>query len=276
MFDFKKIVFIFTVFFLVFSSACNSKSTSGISEAEKKEYVSKYQAEMDSENYKGAFSILEKLVEKNDDFAKNEMGFFYEKGIFVEKDIKKAIKLYAEAGNNNYVPAMYNISRLKLEDGNSAEALSILKKIESDNYAPAINLLGIMYNNGDYVDKDLNKAFLYYKKAADLGNPDAKFNLGQMYFYGEGVKQDYKKSFYWYDESAKQNYDFAKIQLATSYYKGYGVEKNVEKAINVISEMAEKGDPDAIYNIRLYYKSMNDNGKYEYWDIKCKETIGCE
>lgn len=65
----------------------------------------------------------------------------------------------------------------------------------------------------------------YYKKVADLGNPDAKFNLGQMYFYGEGVKQDYEKSFYWYDASANQDYDFAKIQLATLYYKGYGVEK---------------------------------------------------
>ncbi|OEY95275.1 hypothetical protein BJD20_16210 [Acinetobacter proteolyticus] len=276
MFGFKKIVFILTVFFLVFGSACNSKSTSGISEAEKKEFFSKYQAEMDNENYKGAFSILEKLVEKNDDFAKNEMGFFYEEGIFVEKDINKAIKLYAEAGNNNYVPAMYNIGRLKLEDGNEVEAFSILEYVASKDYAPALNLLGIMYNNGGYADKDLNKAFLYYKKAADLGNPDAKFNLGQMYFYGEGVKQDYKKSFYWYDESAKQNYDFAKIQLATSYYKGYGVKKNIEKAISAISEMADKGDPDAIYNIRLYYKSINNKEKYNYWRVKCKETIGCE
>lgn len=276
MFYFKKIAFVFILFCLVSSGACNSKNNDSISETEKKEYVSKYQNEMANENYKNAFKILEKLAAKNDNFAKNEMGFFYEKGIFVEKDIKKAIKLYSEAGNNNYVPAMYNIGRLKLEDGNAAEAFSIFNNIEDQNYAPALNLLGVMYNNGDYVNKDLDKAFLYYKKAADLGNPDAKFNLGQMYFYGEGVKQDYGKSFYWYDASAKQDYDFAKIQLATLYYKGYGVEKNIEKAISIINSMAEEGDPDAIYNIRLYYKAVNNYKEYSYWDAKCKQTINCE
>lgn len=276
MFDFKKIAFIFTIVFLVFSCACNSKKTNSISEVQKKEYITEYQNEMDNKNYKKAFNILEKLVAKNDDFAKNEMGFFYEKGIFVERDIKKAIKFYAEAGNNNYVPAMYNIGRLKLEDGNAAESFSIFNKIEDQNYAPALNLLGVMYNNGDYVDKDLDKAFLYYRKAAELDNPDAKFNLGQMYFYGEGVEQDYKKSFYWYDASAKQNYDFAKIQLATLYYKGYGVERDIEKAISIINSIAEEGDPDAIYNIRLYYKAVNNYKKYNYWDAKCKQTINCE
>lgn len=276
MFDFKKIAFIFTIVFLVFSSACNSKKTDSIYEVQKKEYITEYQNEMDNKNYKNAFNILEKLIAKNDDFAKNEMGFFYEKGIFVEKDINKAIQFYGEAGNNNYIPAMYNIGRLKLEDGNAAEAFSIFNKIEDQNYAPALNLLGVMYNNGDYVDKDLDKAFLYYKKSAELGNPDAKFNLGQMYFYGEGVEQDYIKSFYWYDASAKKNYDFAKIQLAILYYKGYGVEKNIEKAISIINSMAEEGDPDAIYNIRLYYKAVNNYKKYNYWDAKCKQTINCE
>ncbi|WP_278492526.1 tetratricopeptide repeat protein [Acinetobacter gyllenbergii] len=263
------------ILIIVVAGACSSNNERIISKVEENKLISKYEKEMSQSNYKEAYNTLNNLVYYKSDFAKNEMGYFYENGLHVNKDMKKAISLYAEAGNNDYIPAVYNIGRLRLESNHGAEAFSILKKVASNDYAPAINLIGVMYNNGEYVAKDLNKALSYYSKAASLGNPDAQFNLGQMYFYGEGVKQNYKTSFYWYDASAKQDYDFAKIQLATLYYKGYGVKRDVGKAIDIIQEMAENGDTNAIYNIRLYYKAADDLTGYEYWDKKCQSNIAC-
>ena len=51
--------------------------------------------------------------------------------------------------------------------------------------------LGEMYFAGQGVDRDYNKAFSWYKKAADEGNlAKAQYRIGQLLFEGEFVKQD--------------------------------------------------------------------------------------
>lgn len=48
-----------------------------------------------------------------------------------------------------------------------------------------------MYFAGQGVDRDYNKAFSWYKKAADEGNlAKAQYRVGQLLFEGEYVKQD--------------------------------------------------------------------------------------
>ncbi|AFI05153.1 tetratricopeptide repeat protein [Helicobacter cetorum] len=55
--------------------------------------------------------------------------------------------------------------------------------------------LGNMYIRGQYVEKDLKKAFVYYEKSADLGNAIAHYDVGCAYFKGIGIKQNFKKTF---------------------------------------------------------------------------------
>ena len=45
------------------------------------------------------------------------------------------------------------------------------------------------------VERDMKKAFEFFKSAAELGLPLAQYNLGSYYESGEGVLKDTKKAF---------------------------------------------------------------------------------
>ena len=51
--------------------------------------------------------------------------------------------------------------------------------------------LGLLYQSGQGVDVDLEKALHWFEEAA---SSPAHFNLGMMYFEGSGVEQDYTVS----------------------------------------------------------------------------------
>lgn len=270
-----------SVLILAFLSVSGSSSSSDIlNKREKKQNTleNEYRTLVENQEYEQAFKKLFALKNLNSsiNYANNEIGFFYENGLYVNKNIDLAKKYYAEAANKNYTPAIYNIGRLKLESEDYKEAASILEKIEKNNFAPALNLLGVMYNYGYGYDINLENALRYYKKAAVLGNPDAQFNIGQMYFEGGAIAKNFEEAFKWYSLSADQNYPLAKLQLATLYFKGYGVKVDINKAIEIIRPLANEGNVNAIYNLRIYYKKNNDLKEYEYWDLVCKETNGCD
>ena len=60
-----------------------------------------------------------------------------------------------------------------------------------------------MYQHGKGVEQNYNKARELYKKAVDLGNSTAMYNLGHMYHYGEGVEQNYNKACELYKKAAE-------------------------------------------------------------------------
>ena len=51
-----------------------------------------------------------------------------------------------------------------------------------------------MYNQGQGVRQDYQKAKEWYQKAANQGNATAQYNIGVMYAQGQGVRQDYRKA----------------------------------------------------------------------------------
>jgi TPR repeat protein len=70
-----------------------------------------------------------------------------------------------------------------------------------------------MYNNGEGVDKDYNKAIELYQQAANLGNSYAQYNLAVMYENGGEIEKDIDQAIYWYIRSAKQGDQDAKDHL---------------------------------------------------------------
>ena len=50
-----------------------------------------------------------------------------------------------------------------------------------------------------YLDqKDYSSAMVWFRKAAERGNPGAENNIGWLYENGWGVKQDYVEAFNWF------------------------------------------------------------------------------
>ena len=56
----------------------------------------------------------------------------------------------------------------------------------------AQTMLGVEYMKGDQVEKDLDKAIEWWKKAAEKGYAEAEYKLGVCYHFGFGIKKSHK------------------------------------------------------------------------------------
>ena len=61
------------------------------------------------------------------------------------------------------------------------------RKAAEQNHADAQNWLGVCYNNGQGVAKNMTEAMKWYWKAAVQGNEYAQYNLGVCHSDGETV-----------------------------------------------------------------------------------------
>lgn len=114
--------------------------------------------------------------------------------------------------------------------GDYAKALHEWQPPAEQGHADAQYHLGLLYANGQGVQKDDVQAWQWYEKAAVQGHAEAQANLGILYDYGRGVQQDFKVAVYWLRLSAKQGNDSAQRRLGFMYERGAGVQQDYVQA----------------------------------------------
>ena len=122
---------------------------------------------------------------------------------------------------------------------NYKKALQFFKCAEEVGSNKAIYYLGLCYHYGYGVDQSLLVAFETWYFAANLGIPEAMYNIGMYYFDGnELIERNREKAFEWFQKAADLGYYEALFKL--SYYYRYGVhcKINIIKA-NELYEMGE-------------------------------------
>ena len=62
--------------------------------------------------------------------------------------------------------------------------------------------LGSMYEDGQGVSQDYDKAVKWYRFAVEKGEPRAQINLGRLFAIGYGVPQDFIRAHMWFDLAA--------------------------------------------------------------------------
>lgn len=92
-----------------------------------------------------------------------------------------------------------------------------------------------------YGAQNYDKAFEFFKKAADLGNADAQWKLGICYLFGEGILKDEEKGVEWIKKAAEKGHCYAQVDLGVCYFNGTGVIKNYSEAFNWLKKPAEQG-----------------------------------
>jgi len=89
----------------------------------------------------------------------------------------------------------------------------------------------------------------------EYNNAQAFFRY--LYEKGEGTEKNLEKAFHWYQKAAENGHIKAQNNLALLYEKGEGTEKNLEEAFYWYQKAAENGDIKAQYNLaQLYYEKM--------------------
>lgn len=84
------------------------------------------------------------------------------------------------------------------------------------------------------------------KHRAELGDPDAQFQLGNQYYKPtrkSGFGQSYPKAIEWYGKAAMRNHTGAQHNLAVMYQHGLGVEKDLVSAYTWYMLAASSNNP---------------------------------
>lgn len=137
---------------------------------------------------------------------------------------------------------LYQIGLNAANSKDFAMAFDAFSRSASLGYAPAQMALGVMYETGKGVGRDIGSALTWYKKAAEAGDAFSQFKVGMALAYGVGAPIDEKAAIFWFTQAAKQGFTGAQSELGSRLVLGKGTERNWAEALNWSLKAAYKGD----------------------------------
>lgn len=189
----------------------------------------------------------------------------YEIGFGCERNSSKALEWFEKAAEHGNEDAQKKLGTYKNEN-------SVSEEENQTNNAEALFNQGACYELGENgVEKDLEKAFSYYKQSAELGYAEAQNSLGVYFDYGYGCEENPEQAFYWYKKSAEQDLAIAQYNLGYCYANGKGCENNPEQAFYWYKKAAEQGNAEAQNDLAVCYEFGDGCEKnleqacYWYW-----------
>ena len=128
--------------------------------------------------------------------------------------------------------------------------------------------LGRLYDEGDGIDENNEKAVEWYRKSAEQGYAKAQGYLSEMYFIGEGVQVDDEKAAYWARKAANQGDALGQTNVGYMYDEGRGATEDNLKAIEWYLLAAEQGFAEAqglLSTVYLYEEGLENYEKARDW-----------
>jgi len=191
--------------------------------------------------FKTAYKEFRKSAFKGNSDSQYNLAVMLYTGKGVAKDKAEAIYWFVKAAENGDQSAQYNLGVLYTTD---KELPTQYPKMEDGD---------IYFEIGGKRSSNSEKAFKWYKMAAEQGHESAQLNLGVIYNQGLGVEQDFKQAAIWYEKAAKKKNSKAQLNLGILYDLGKGVNKDIVKASELYKLAAKQGVRDAQYNLGIIY-----------------------
>ena len=133
-----------------------------------------------------------------------------------------------------------------------SQAYNIFMKLANDNHIYAQNFLASMLIQGEGVNKDEENGYLWYKKAAEGGDPQSQYNYGS-YCLAQGLIEE---GVSYVEQSFKQDYPSAICQIAIMKANGeYGFLKNNQEAIELMEKALIMGEGDITTRLLKTYRN---------------------
>ena len=189
-----------------------------------------------------AIRELERLSGLNNPSAQFFLAKFYQLGSIVDRDVDRAISLYASAANAGHVMAKLCLAMIYAEREEKHEiAFKLLGEVADNGIASAQFMLGEFYEYGKGTEKDIDTAILWYERAAKQHYISAEAKFGDLYLNGIGFEKDEKKAYEIYLKAAKRDFAPAFISLGDCYQHGKGTKKSLENAARMYTIALERG-----------------------------------
>lgn len=91
------------------------------------------------------------------------------------------------------------------------------------------------YEKGWHVERDLDRAIALYKRAAEQGDEEGSYRLGIL--YREVLETpDATESYYWFSRANESGHESAELEMAQSLCSGVGVEQDIDRCHAILSK----------------------------------------
>lgn len=149
---------------------------------------------------------------------------------------------------------LFSLGRVNEAGENFQEAFNYYNIASSLDYIAASTALGRFYRDGIAVEKDMNKAIVFFESAAKRGDPAAMVFLSEIYeTKGGAVLRDYAKAIYYLDEAINLNHPHAYFNKAEAYRKGTLFGEDLKVALDLYKISTELGDHRALYETAMIF-----------------------
>ena len=216
-----------------------------------------------------------------------EEGYDYFYGITRPVNRAKAVEYFLEAGKLENADALFFLSIHQQNNDNLKEATQAAKRsLELGNEAAKIKLGEIQED-----EKLMKEGFNALKKKVDSGDMHHENSLGYAYEFGIGTSLNIKEAMKYYEMAARQNnaigmtnladlyiqenklkkakplllkaaekeYGYAQYLLAMNFFDLYS--ENNKEALFWLERAASNDEPEALYQLGVYYSEGNDLAK---------------
>ena len=148
------------------------------------------------------------------------------------------------AGNLDSAIASY-------QGGNYQQAFKQFEPLALQGNSNAQFYLAVMYNNGQGVNSDTEKATAWLQRAAKSGHAESLYLLGKFYAAGRGVEQDIGTTRRLWTRAGNKGVLKAQTGLAQFYASG----GQWTRAVKWWRKAARKGDANSQYHLGLMYQT---------------------
>ncbi len=219
-------------------------------------------------NPEEALALYNKAADAGNPKALNALGVCHLNAIGCEKDIKRSFEYFLKAAEHGCALSMAQVAACYLigiegvpQDKQRAQswfchAISELVLGAECGEVEYQATLGIFYQNGHGCVKDINKAFRWFREAADQGHSKSMYYVGLCYEQGTGTAQNLNKAFECYQKAAEYHYPEALYKVGYFYQEGMGgAEKDIEEAFCWFQRAAKYANAKALVNLGVCYET---------------------
>ena len=136
-----------------------------------------------------------------------------------------------------------------------AKAHSVFKQLAEQGHSGAQHGIGLLYQMGRGVPKDLSMALMWYRKAAAQESASAQNNIGTMYRDGEGVEQSYVEAARWY-RMAIDKLAVARLNLGGSIVKASVSKRAMPRRLDYTAGLLMTALPQRSTNLENFMKKV--------------------
>ncbi|XP_028404060.1 uncharacterized protein LOC114526730 [Dendronephthya gigantea] len=207
-----------------------------------------------------AFELFLSASAKGNVAAHFNTGLCYEKGLGTTQDFSKAVIFYTLAASYGHLKAAFNAGVMLLQvRGKENAGLEMMEKAAEGNLVKAQRFLGLYYADENGLH-DMTKSVHWLKMASKQNDATAQYHLGICYEKGMGLTRNMSKAGEMYRRASENGHARAQYNYALFHEYGRGdlcVDKH--KALWWYKTAAENGNVDAKENFKFLQKEIGSN-----------------